>query len=70
MSVYDEDTKLEGHVHVVPTSAGDDDGGPVKQTNRHLLPRHIQLIALSGAIGTGLYVSAPRTTRRCVADSS
>lgn len=24
-----------------------------KQTNRHLLPRHIQLMAFSGAIGTG-----------------
>lgn len=29
----------------------------VKQTKRHLLPRHIQLIAISGAIGTGLFVS-------------
>jgi amino acid permease len=28
-----------------------------KQTKRHLLPRHIQLIAISGAIGTGLFVS-------------
>lgn len=30
----------------------------IKQTKRHLLPRHIQLIAISGAIGTGLFVSA------------
>lgn len=29
----------------------------LKQTKRHLLPRHIQLIAISGAIGTGLFVS-------------
>ena len=29
-----------------------------KETKRHLLPRHIQLIAISGAIGTGLFVSA------------
>lgn len=28
-----------------------------KETKRHLLPRHIQLIAISGAIGTGLFVS-------------
>jgi len=28
-----------------------------KQTKRHLRPRHIQLIAISGAIGTGLFVS-------------
>jgi yeast amino acid transporter len=27
-----------------------------KQTKRHLLPRHIQLIAISGAIGTGLFI--------------
>lgn len=40
-------------------------GAPVitidnKQTKRHLRPRHIQLIAISGAIGTGLFVSDPR----------
>lgn len=33
-----------------------------KQTKRHLLPRHIQLIAISGAIGTGLFVSTPDKT--------
>ena len=29
-----------------------------KQTMRHLLPRHIQLMAFSGAIGTGLFVGS------------
>jgi amino acid permease len=28
-----------------------------KTTHRHLKPRHVQLIAISGAIGTGLFVS-------------
>lgn len=38
-----------------------------KQTKRHLLPRHIQLIAISGAIGTGLFVSTfDRSIRRHV----
>lgn len=29
----------------------------VKQTYRHLKPRQVQMLALSGSIGTGLYVS-------------
>lgn len=29
-----------------------------KQTLRHLRPRHIQLMAFSGAIGTGLFVGS------------
>lgn len=33
-------------------------GGETKQTHRLLKPRHVQLIAISGAIGTGLFVSA------------
>lgn len=33
-------------------------GGERKQTHRQLKPRHVQLIAISGAIGTGLFVSA------------
>ncbi|KAK6364450.1 hypothetical protein LTS17_012215 [Exophiala oligosperma] len=32
-----------------------------KQTKRHLLPRHIQLIAISGAIGTGLFIGTGST---------
>ena len=36
----------------------------VKQTKRDLKPRHIQLIAISGAIGTGLFVrSLPHKCR-------
>jgi amino acid permease len=33
-------------------------GGERKQTHRQLKPRHVQLIAISGAIGTGLFVCA------------
>jgi len=35
-------------------------GAEQKTTHRHLKPRHVQLIAISGAIGTGLFVSSAR----------
>lgn len=31
-------------------------GGEAKETIRALKPRHIQIMAISGAIGTGLFV--------------
>lgn len=37
--------------------------GP-KQTMRHLRPRHIQLMAFSGAIGTGLFVGSGAALQR------
>lgn len=43
---------------IVPTEtfAGDYEVGEIKRTHRSLKPRHVQLIAISGAIGTGLFI--------------
>ncbi|EHY57987.1 Proline-specific permease [Exophiala dermatitidis] len=48
---------------IYPVETNDSNGGigysetlDLKKTKRHLLPRHIQLIAISGAIGTGLFI--------------
>ncbi|WVW79626.1 hypothetical protein I302_101595 [Kwoniella bestiolae CBS 10118] len=61
-------TTDDKHVYATDTThdvveAEDGQAGPidglqahVKRTQRHLLPRHIQLMAFSGAIGTGLFV--------------
>lgn len=48
----------EGEVTVVSADSGDGlaPAAGTKQTRRHLKPRHIQLMAFSGAIGTGLFV--------------
>lgn len=63
---YSEKTPDLKHEHTIDSVSGDDgevgrtyeiDSSNIKQTKRHLLPRHIQLIAISGAIGTGLFVS-------------
>ncbi|WVQ81089.1 hypothetical protein IAT38_003211 [Cryptococcus sp. DSM 104549] len=55
----------EGATTVVVTGAVDDPidgaaevGGFTKQTKRHLLPRHIQIMGISGAIGTGLFMGS------------
>lgn len=41
-----------------------------KDTHRGLKPRHVQLIAISGAIGTGLFASRHLTGRRNLADDA
>lgn len=43
---------------IVPTNNSDVEylGAEIKQTHRALKPRHVQLIAISGAIGTGLFI--------------
>jgi amino acid permease len=36
-----------------------------KKTRRELKPRHVQMMAISGAIGTGLFASTHRSSRAC-----
>jgi amino acid permease len=38
-------------------------GGEIKQTHRGLKPRHVTMIGISGAIGTGLFVSLQAASR-------
>ena len=57
--IYAVDTNDGGIGHSEPINPHN-----FKQTKRHLLPRHIQLIAISGAIGTGLFVSESSTSGR------
>ena len=47
-------TESQIHGEVIDNEAGMARLAEAKQTQRHLRPRHIQLMALSGAIGTGL----------------
>ncbi|RSL71331.1 hypothetical protein CEP53_001577 [Fusarium sp. AF-6] len=56
----DELGPIESHIHgeVIDNEAGMARLAGGKQTQRHLRPRHIQLMALSGAIGTGLFVGS------------
>ncbi|RSL93649.1 hypothetical protein CEP52_013116 [Fusarium oligoseptatum] len=56
----DELRPIESHIHgeVIDNEAGMARLAGGKQTQRHLRPRHIQLMALSGAIGTGLFVGS------------
>ncbi|KAH7230011.1 AAT family amino acid transporter [Fusarium solani] len=51
-------TESRIHGEVIDNEAGMARLAGGKQTQRHLRPRHIQLMALSGAIGTGLFVGS------------
>ncbi|GME79062.1 unnamed protein product [[Candida] boidinii] len=57
---YKEPTKEVGeHVDVEVVSSSDDfSSGPKTDVHRGLKSRHVQLIALGGAIGTGLFVGS------------
>lgn len=52
--------EVEGSVAQVDPLTVDDGGGDVadntQRTKRTLKPRHVQLIGIGGAIGTGLFV--------------
>jgi amino acid permease len=53
-NMYAADKNLEPTVAVVASEASD---SPYEQTTvRGLKPRHVQVMAISGAIGTGLFV--------------
>lgn len=59
-----EDTEKKGGMTPACTNTGSEDIGVITadsygETKRGLSPRHVQLMAIGGSIGTGLWVSIP-----------
>lgn len=57
-----DDTEKKGGITPAYTNTGSEDIGVVTagqygETKRGLSPRHVQLMAIGGSIGTGLWVS-------------
>lgn len=78
MSHVENEKEVFGNEKDIASSSVDQVGVPeatygdaipiFKDTYRHLKPRHVQLIAISGAIGTGLYVSLQSQSRAAADD--
>ena len=60
-NIYAGEKNVEPEVVVVSSEAADTPYQPT--TVRGLKPRHVQVMAISGAIGTGLFVSRVTGTR-------